>query len=137
MPGTQIYPLESDSLGVVNESFAQNPDGTRNKILVFAEGTIDFIGDRDFFQLGLDPVGPNGSVNAYFSAVLVAKPGTSCAGVLSVFDGANLLGVSSNAQGAGVVILSFEGSPINHNFVIQVSESGDDATGDYLLFLSN
>jgi hypothetical protein len=137
MPGTQIFPLESDSLSLVNESFGQNPDGTRKKILVFAEGTIDFIGDRDYFRLALDPAGPSQNVNAYFSAVLVAKPGTSFAGILSIFDGANLLGASSNTQGAGVVVLSFEGNPINHNFVVQVSESGDDATGQYLLFLAN
>ena len=61
MPGTQVFPREPDSVTNPNESFARNAlgsviDGTRQKILVFANSSIDVVGDRDYYRLEFDRI---------------------------------------------------------------------------------
>src|SRR5829696_4748426 len=61
MPGTQVFPREPDSVTNPKESFARNAlgsviDGTRQKILVFANSSIDVVGDRDYYRLEFDRI---------------------------------------------------------------------------------
>src|SRR5215203_1500574 len=61
MPGTQVFPREPDSVTNPNESFARNAlgsviDGTRQKILVFANSSIDVVGHRDYYRLEFDRI---------------------------------------------------------------------------------
>jgi Ca2+-binding RTX toxin-like protein len=144
MPGTQIFPREPDSLTIPNQSFARNApgsviDGTRQKILVFANSSIDVVGDRDYYELEFDRVNFGAPLNAYFSVVLVPEAGTSFDGLLSLYDGTSLIASSDSTQGGGSsIFFAFEGHLGGQpNLVVEVSENGNDAIGNYTLFLAN
>jgi Ca2+-binding RTX toxin-like protein len=156
---TQFAINEPDSFNSPNATYARLPGSeyvaytlVPSDIMV-GYGTIDYIGDRDYFNTPLPAfrtvVGVlliNGKTHYTFGETVfygtvtvnvVANNGSPFDGVLTLYagDGSSVV-ATGTSLGSGETFLQFNGEGAHSEYTLELQENGNDQTGAYTIFVN-